>query len=556
MKIIEGISVAAFALAAFLPTGMYSQTRNELGEKLIEAATSGDVSLVQRLLQQGVDIGFINANGDTALTVAAQYDDAELAGLLLAKGAAIDAPNGDGQTPLFLAGWEGNNDMVAFLLDRGANIEAKSDPAGLYWSLLSMFGKGKVANYNGSTALIGAAANNQISTVRLLLDRKADIEASDNIGHTALVAAADLDNEVVVKLLLDRGADIEAKDKYGRTALWMAVEDTSYDVFRLLMDRGADIDVHNDIGFPLGPFAFQVEMGWAEALGKSPGDDYVQKMLSEAKEITRLTGGGLPQLPQAVPVKPFTPEEIFWSDVRWLGKYPNDRELRAKIITRAQQFIPPPEIPQEAHKALDKGAVLFRKAKDPSDFELSISSFKDAIRIAPWWPEAYYNLGLALGRAEKFDEAVEAMNLYLVSNPNESGAKGARQQLLEFEAGKELAQAKKVAAAAKEAEKERAIRSLFQGRWLHEYEDPSGNPGRSVLTFRLRGSTVEYISGTVDAKEAPIPEPWWVTLGTISGGTLTLELDYAEGIECKVDVENSSFSFVDNRGLKHTYSKI
>ncbi len=56
-------------------------------------------------------------------------------------------------------------------------------------------------------------------TVKLLLDRGAQIEASNKDGLTALHWASSNGHDATVKLLLDRGAQIEASNKDGLTAL-------------------------------------------------------------------------------------------------------------------------------------------------------------------------------------------------------------------------------------------------------------------------------------------------------------------------------------------------
>jgi hypothetical protein len=67
-----------------------------------------------------------------------------------------------------------------------------------------------------------AAEKEHTDTVRLLLDRGADINASDVYGYTALLRAAEGGHTDNVRLLLDRGADINVSDDNGHTALSLA----------------------------------------------------------------------------------------------------------------------------------------------------------------------------------------------------------------------------------------------------------------------------------------------------------------------------------------------
>ena len=74
-----------------------------------------------------------------------------------------------------------------------------------------------------STALHAAARGGHLSTIRLLLDRGADIEAKDPSEQTPLHIAASRGDQAAIGLLLDRGAGIDAKDSRKMTALHIAM---------------------------------------------------------------------------------------------------------------------------------------------------------------------------------------------------------------------------------------------------------------------------------------------------------------------------------------------
>ena len=75
-----------------------------------------------------------------------------------------------------------------------------------------------------------------------LLDRGADIEATDNYGFTPLYLAAINDHEAVVTCLLGRGAEINAKNEDGITPLYCAAVNGHEAVVTCLLDRGADTE--------------------------------------------------------------------------------------------------------------------------------------------------------------------------------------------------------------------------------------------------------------------------------------------------------------------------
>ena len=97
-----------------------------------------------------------------------------------------------------------------------------------------------------STALHSASRGGHVTTVRLLLDRGANIKAKDPDKRTPLHTAAGHGHEAAVGLLLDRGADIEAEDSHNWTPLHTAARRGHEAAVRLLLDRGADIEAKKD----------------------------------------------------------------------------------------------------------------------------------------------------------------------------------------------------------------------------------------------------------------------------------------------------------------------
>jgi ankyrin repeat protein len=69
----------------------------------------------------------------------------------------------------------------------------------------------------GLTALLHASSNQYADTVLALLKSGADVDASDNMGYTALHHAAATGNKDIVRMLVEAKADIGRRDNTGRT---------------------------------------------------------------------------------------------------------------------------------------------------------------------------------------------------------------------------------------------------------------------------------------------------------------------------------------------------
>jgi ankyrin repeat protein len=102
---------------------------------------------------------------------------------------------------------------------------------------------GADANYVQSTnnfkvdLLILAIINEDIPTIRVLIEHKANINWRDGFGDTALMYAAQIGNTLIIGYLLDNGADIQAKDDKGNTVLSAAQEGKHPDAIKLIESR-------------------------------------------------------------------------------------------------------------------------------------------------------------------------------------------------------------------------------------------------------------------------------------------------------------------------------
>ena len=94
-------------------------------------------------------------------------------------------------------------------------------------------------------ALIKASENGDTETVKMLLEKGADVNAKtmDYFGVTALIQASYYGHtEIVKKLLATKGILVNKKDNYGSTALIKASHEGHPEIVRLLLDAGANIN--------------------------------------------------------------------------------------------------------------------------------------------------------------------------------------------------------------------------------------------------------------------------------------------------------------------------
>ena len=140
---------------------------------------------------------------------------------LLGSGTSANAEGPDGITPLMAAAETGSVEAMKMLIDRRADVNAK--------------------NTYGSTALMWSVTDPK--KVRLLLDHGADVNVAARSGRTALIVASFANPSAeVVRLLLAKGANVNVMDQRKVTPLNAATFGNDTATVRLLLDASADIN--------------------------------------------------------------------------------------------------------------------------------------------------------------------------------------------------------------------------------------------------------------------------------------------------------------------------
>ncbi|MEU7183843.1 MULTISPECIES: ankyrin repeat domain-containing protein [Streptomyces] len=101
---------------------------NASSDHLRQAALRGDGAEIEALLSSGADVNAGDANGFTALHLAAQECQVNAARVLLEGGAFVDQKNRFGNTPLFVAVFNsrGRGEMIKLLRSNGADPGAEN----------------------------------------------------------------------------------------------------------------------------------------------------------------------------------------------------------------------------------------------------------------------------------------------------------------------------------------------------------------------------------------------------------------------------------------------
>ncbi len=226
------------------------------------AARENRTEIIDLLIAAKADPNSLDRTGKGPLTLAAETGSVDAEKLLIAKGASLSNRDSIGGTPLIWACGLGTGESVKVLLDGGADATI-TDVNGLT-PLIWAAGIGKPESVaillernpnlplevkdgvTGDTALMRAVRSGKLESVRMLINRKADVNTVNKQGYSPVQLAAMSGTAEKVKLLIEAKADLSAKDATGRTAMDLAQRRTDAagrEIYELLKASGAKSSV-------------------------------------------------------------------------------------------------------------------------------------------------------------------------------------------------------------------------------------------------------------------------------------------------------------------------
>ncbi|HWN89043.1 MAG TPA: ankyrin repeat domain-containing protein, partial [Chitinophagaceae bacterium] len=157
--------------------------------KIFEAVKNNNIKEVKSLLDQKADPNSVDEDGDHLLMYAALYSSVECMQLLIEKGSNVNAKNNLDETALM---WSVHDPAkMKLLIQHGADVNAK-------------------AKTGNTPLLIASVGHGKYDAVKLLIDKRADVNALNNRKENALVRASLFGDTATVSLLLSKGLDINA----------------------------------------------------------------------------------------------------------------------------------------------------------------------------------------------------------------------------------------------------------------------------------------------------------------------------------------------------------
>ncbi|KAF1850427.1 ankyrin [Cucurbitaria berberidis CBS 394.84] len=218
----------------------------------MQAASLGNITLLEAALDAGIALETIANDGSTALHCAARAGQAMSVQYLLEKGANAERRNDKGRIPLYEALLSQNPGTVNVLLHGTAEI-INLDSIEYYLArsgsieVLQVYIKHPrttFASHNAQNLLTAASKMGQTSIVAAMLQHSdIDVNKKDPTGNAPIHQAARYGFIEVMQLLLSsQGIDLNVQTRVNRlTPLYIAVLKGHFDIFRLLLDQVAAV---------------------------------------------------------------------------------------------------------------------------------------------------------------------------------------------------------------------------------------------------------------------------------------------------------------------------
>ncbi|MDR2028151.1 MAG: ankyrin repeat domain-containing protein [Treponema sp.] len=229
---------------------------------LHEAARAGNIPIMGLLIAGGANINAQDAKGNSPMhmgTPPEKHRDA--LSLLLSHGANPNLRDEHGDSPLHITvTLNRNNEVLRTLLEKGADVSLRNidGKTPLYLAveeerintitLLLRYKSDLFAADNGGMTPLELALRERSPALPSLITTESVLQ-SDSGGNTPLImgvkAAADI---TTIGLILDKNALVNARNKEGDTALHLAVRQNEREIGELLLVRGADVFAPNAKG--------------------------------------------------------------------------------------------------------------------------------------------------------------------------------------------------------------------------------------------------------------------------------------------------------------------
>jgi ankyrin repeat protein len=228
------------------------------------ASINGSAAMIERVLKAGADVNEVGPNGEMPLMFAARNGRVDAIRVLLDHKAEVNAREKlRGTTALMWAAEQSHPSAVKLLIDRGADVSLTSN-ADSKGGTAYLAPTAKQRAINDGIApdgtFVGNARRGRANAATVAVDvAAADAAAADAAfnrtqnakggGLTALILAARQGDLESVRILVEAGANVNQTSRYGWMPLLTATQNRHYRIGAYLLAHGANPNLPNNGGW-------------------------------------------------------------------------------------------------------------------------------------------------------------------------------------------------------------------------------------------------------------------------------------------------------------------
>jgi len=173
-----------------------------------------------------------------------------------------------------------------------------------------------------------------------------------------------------------------------------------------------------------------------------------------------------------------------------------------------------------AKRHMARGAAAMEMANSPADYQKAINEFSQAVKQAPEWADAWFNLGVAQESAGDYGAAIDSFRAYLRKSPKAVDREAVETRIYKLEYKAEMAQQ-----GVQDQQERQESTDALAGSWrVRNWTNVGARPAKESSHWSaVESDSTMTVSISGRSFEAVYRKPGYgaTYIGTISGDRIT-----------------------------------